>query len=76
MGGDHRPADQRSPSPVLGDVAEHLVLDLVPLARPGREVAHRDPQAELGGQVLHLIVRQKVPRRNASIDAFPLASFG
>ena len=34
---------KRLASPVLGDVAEHPVLDLVPLARARREVADGDP---------------------------------
>ena len=37
---------QGSPAPVLGDVAEHPVLDLVPLARSRREVAHMDGQSQ------------------------------
>src|SRR5262245_50620883 len=45
-------AHQRTAPPVLRDVAEHPVLDLVPLAGPRREVAHRDPQAGLIGEPL------------------------
>jgi hypothetical protein len=38
---DDRPvADQRTAAPVLGDKAEETMLDLVPLARAGRKVAH------------------------------------
>jgi len=43
---------ERLTSPVLGDVAEHPVLDLVPLARAGREMADRDPQPQVVGQTL------------------------
>src|SRR6266540_1260830 len=42
---DHRVAHQRTPTPIGGNVAEHPVFDLVPLAGPGREVARRDRQA-------------------------------
>src|SRR5450759_2545072 len=48
----HLTAHQGATPPVLGDVAEHAMLDLIPLARPRREVAHRDPQAGLIGQPL------------------------
>src|SRR3954467_14285013 len=37
----HRPTLQRPPPPVPCQVGEHPVLDLVPLARPRREVAYR-----------------------------------
>jgi hypothetical protein len=33
-------------------VAEHPMLDLIPLAGPRRKVAHRDPQPDLVGQFL------------------------
>ena len=38
----HLPTHQRPAPPVLRDVTEHPVLDLVPLARPRRKVAHRE----------------------------------
>jgi len=38
----HRSTHQRPPAPILREMREHPVLDLVPLARPRREVAHRD----------------------------------
>ena len=50
----HFPADQGTPSPVGRDVAEHPVLDLVPLARSRREVAHLDREGEVVGQFLEL----------------------
>ena len=45
-------ADQWLAAPVLCDVAEHSVFDLVPLAGARREVADVDGQAQLGCQVL------------------------
>ncbi len=36
------PAQQRSPSPVVSDVAEHPVLDLVPFAGARRKVTDLD----------------------------------
>src|SRR5947209_14933860 len=41
---DDRTTHQGPPPPVLRDVAEPPVLDLVPLARPRREVTDCDPQ--------------------------------
>jgi hypothetical protein len=49
---DHVLADQRPGAPVLCDVAEHPMLDLVPLAGPRWEVADGDLQADLVGQTL------------------------
>lgn len=40
--------------PGAGDVAEQAVLDLVPLAGAGRQVANRNGQFELVGQLLKL----------------------
>src|SRR5512135_3325744 len=48
------------PPPVLRDVAEHPVFDLVPLARPGREVTHRDLQSRLIRQILEADLPQSV----------------
>ena len=47
--------------PGAGDVAEQPVLDLVPLGGAGREVAHRDLQAGLGGQRGQLVFPQPAP---------------
>ena len=44
--------DQGLALPVLGDMAEHPMLDLVPFAGPRREVADVDGQAQLARQVL------------------------
>ena len=43
-------AGERGASPVHRDVGEQAVLDLVPLARAGREVADGDRDADLGGE--------------------------
>ena len=51
---------QRTTPPVLRDVAEHPVFDLVPLARPGREVTHRDLQSRLIRQILEADLPQSV----------------
>src|SRR5512135_3259348 len=49
---DHLQTPEGTTTPVLGDPIEHLMLNLVPLARPRREVTHRDPQADLVGPPL------------------------
>ncbi len=50
----HLPAQQRSTAPVVGDVPEHAMLDLVPLAGAWRKMAHLNLQAEFIGQPLKL----------------------
>ena len=45
-------ADQRSASPVLGDMAEETMLNLVPFAGARRQMADRQPQAGTVGQLL------------------------
>ena len=55
------PRHQRPGAPGAGDVAEQPVLDLVPLARPGREVAHRDLQPGLFGQDGELVFPEPAP---------------
>ena len=54
----HLVADQRLAAPVLGDVAEHAMLDLVPFAGAGREVAHRDAQPQRVRKLLQLELPQ------------------
>ena len=54
------------PSPVLGDEREQTVFDLVPLAGPGREVANRNIESCLIGQLLQLQLPQP--------DARPIAA--
>ena len=44
--------DERAAAPVLRDVAEHPVFDLVPLAGSGREVANVDGHFQSIGQAL------------------------
>jgi hypothetical protein len=46
---DHFMAHQRSASPVLGDVGEHAVLNLVPLAGAWREMTDGDLQPRFVG---------------------------
>src|SRR3990172_9211334 len=46
--------DERLAPPVLRDGAEEAVLDLVPLARAGREVADRDLDTDLVSEPLEL----------------------
>src|SRR5215831_12689994 len=57
---DHRTTHQRPTPPVLRDVAEHPVLDLLPLALPRRQVTDRDPQTRLIGQLLQTDLPQPI----------------
>ena len=45
-------AHQGASAPVLSDVAEHAMLDLIPLARTGRKVAHRNCQPRFVDKLL------------------------
>jgi len=45
---------QTRATPVVGDVAEHAVLDLVPLAGTGREVADLNGKLQLVGKLLQM----------------------
>ena len=45
---------QRGAAPVLGDMAEEPMLDLVPLARPRRQVTDMDAEPRLIGELLQL----------------------
>src|SRR6266511_2900418 len=47
-------AAQRLAPPVDGDEGKQPMLDLVPLARAGRQMAHRDRKLELIGELLKL----------------------
>ena len=49
---DRRSAGQRTPAPVLRDVTEKAMLDLVPLRRAGRIMANGDGQSGLVGEFL------------------------
>src|SRR5512142_2333649 len=48
----HRSTHQGTTAPILREMTEHPVLDLVPLARARREVAHRDREPQEIGQLL------------------------
>lgn len=50
---DDGAAEQGSPTPIVGDMAEHPMFNLVPLAGTGREVADRDTQGEAVSPFLH-----------------------
>src|SRR6266851_7280347 len=52
---------ERTASPVLGDVTEEAVLDLVPLAGAGREVRDMDTQTQVISQALQF----RLPRARA-----------
>src|SRR3954469_23139743 len=54
-------ADQGTAAPVVGDVAEHPMFDLVPLAGSGWKVTDLDLQAEVIGELLHLAFPQPDP---------------
>src|SRR5688572_15078374 len=54
-------ADQGAPAPVVGDVAEHAMLDRVPLAGSGWKVTDLDRDADLVGQPLQLALPQADP---------------
>ena len=58
--------DQRPPTPVLGNVREHPMLDLVPFAGPGREVAHVHWQPQADRQGLQSDLPQTTPAAVAS----------
>ena len=51
-------AHQRPPAPILGNMAEHPVLDLVPFTRPRWKVADRDAQPGLISKALQLDLPQ------------------
>ena len=59
-------ADQRLAAPVLGDEGEQAVLDLVPFAGAGREVADGHGQAGLVGEALQLELPQPDARAVAA----------
>ena len=62
-------ADEWFASPVLGDVAEESVLDLVPFAGARREVAHGDTQPRLISEVLQGDVFAYLPLRTKTSPA-------
>src|ERR1700751_882623 len=63
---DHAIADEWFGAPVLADEGEEAVLDLVPLAGAGRQVANYDVEAEFVGQLLQFAFPQPYPRAVAA----------
>src|SRR5215831_9332483 len=59
-------SSQRTVTPVLADEGEKTVLDFVPLAGAGRQVADDDVEAELVGQLLQFAFPQPDPRAVAA----------
>src|SRR5450755_1476601 len=68
---DHLQALKRPSAPVEADVAEHAMLDFVPLRCPGRKVADADRQRELVGELLQLGLPQA---RAAGVAAAAVSS--
>src|SRR6516165_1937750 len=68
---DHFVTDEWTTAPVLGDVAEHAVLDLVPLTRPGRKVTHLDRQLQAIGKILQSHFPEAA---SAAVAASPIGS--
>src|SRR6266542_3768802 len=62
---DDRVTRKRSAAPVPGDVAEHAMLDLVPLARTRWEMAHRQSQT----QVVRQLLQRHLPESRAAAVA-------
>jgi hypothetical protein len=50
----HLTTDERSAAPIRGDVAEHAMLDFVPLAGSRREMTNLNRQAQFIRQFLQL----------------------
>lgn len=63
---DHRIAGERLAAPVLADAGKEAMLNLVPFARSGRQVADRDLHACLISQLLQFPFPQADPRTVAS----------
>src|ERR1700736_5844182 len=63
---DHPIADEWLGAPVLADKGKEAVLDLVPLAGAGRQVADHDVEAEFVSQLLQLAFPQPHPRAVAT----------
>ena len=66
---DYVVTDQRSPTPILGDVAEYAMLDLVPFAGARREVAHMDRHSQAHRQLLQRHFPKAAP---ATVAATPV----
>src|SRR5271167_501907 len=63
---DHAITDEWLGAPVLAAEGEQAVLDFVPLAGAGRQVADHDVEAELVGQLLQFAFPQPHPRAVAA----------
>lgn len=63
---DDLAADERLAAPVLGDIGEEAVLDLVPFAGAGRQVGDGDGKAGLVGEALDLALPQADPNAIAA----------
>src|ERR1700716_549041 len=63
---NHPIADEGLGTPVLTDEGEKAVLDFVPLAGAGRQVADHDVEAEFVGQLLQFAFPQPDPRAVAA----------
>src|SRR6202047_4943163 len=63
---DHAIADEWLGAPVLADKGKEAVLDLVPLAGAGRQVADHDVEAAFVSQLLQLAFPQPPPRAVAA----------
>ena len=59
---DHPIADKGLGAPILADEGEEAVLNFVPLAGAGRQVADHDVDAEFVGQFLKFAYPQPDPR--------------
>src|SRR6516164_6427057 len=63
---NHAITDEGLGAPILADEGEQPVLDFVPLAGAGRQVADRDVETELVGQLLQFVFPQANPRAVAA----------
>jgi hypothetical protein len=69
---DHgKPIGKRSAAPVLRDVAEQSVLDLVPLRYAWRIVVDADHEASVVGQLLQFALPEPHPRAIRAAVAGP-----
>src|SRR6516162_2079875 len=63
---NHAITDEGLGAPILADEGKQPVLDFVPLAGAGRQVADRDVETELVGQLLQFVFPQADPRAVAA----------
>ena len=67
---DGHTVEQWPATPILGNEAEHAVLDLIPLARARRKVRDMEGQVEIIGQPLEFGFPQSHP---AAVTASPIS---